>query len=87
MVGDAKLGDVKTIRAHVRNGQIVLDEPVELPDGTLVEVLVPLGEESMTPEEQAEIEREVDLSWAEYQRGEYIEARELIRQSKSRPRS
>jgi hypothetical protein len=28
---------MKAVSAHVQNGQIVLDEPVELPDGAAVE--------------------------------------------------
>ena len=27
-----------TVRGHIRNGTVVLDEPVKLPDGTSVEV-------------------------------------------------
>lgn len=29
-----------TLRAHVDNGRIVVDEPVELPDGTSLQVVV-----------------------------------------------
>ncbi len=36
-VMSAILMNVKAIRAHVQNGQIVLDEPVELPEGVAVE--------------------------------------------------
>ncbi len=41
---------VKAIKAHVRNGQIVPDEPIDLPEGAAVEVLVEV-DEAMTPEE------------------------------------
>lgn len=35
------LAVVKAVNAHVHNGQIVLDEPVDLPDGVAVKVLLP----------------------------------------------
>jgi hypothetical protein len=31
---------VVELRAHVRNGQIVMDEPVALPEGAMVKVVV-----------------------------------------------
>jgi hypothetical protein len=31
-----------TLRGHVENGRIVVDEPVDLPDGTEVEIAVPM---------------------------------------------
>ena len=69
---------VKAIKAHVRNGQIVPDEPIDLPEGAAVEALVEV-DEAMTPEELEELERELDLSKAEVARGDSIEARELSR--------
>jgi predicted DNA-binding antitoxin AbrB/MazE fold protein len=86
MIDGATLPSVKSIRAHVRNGQIVPDEPVELPEGAAVEVLVELEDDfAMTPEEIEEHERELDLSKAEIARGEFIDARELS--SRLGPRS
>jgi len=39
--GGSTLTDVKAIRAHVQDGKIVPDEPIELPEGAAVEVLIP----------------------------------------------
>ena len=62
---------MKAVRAHVRQGQIVLDEKIELPEGAAVEVLVPeMGAEI----DRAELEAEVDASAAEFERGEYEDA-------------
>ena len=39
-------------QAHVRNGQIVPDEPTELPEGASVEVFIEVANDfAMTPEE------------------------------------
>jgi predicted DNA-binding antitoxin AbrB/MazE fold protein len=64
---------VKAIRAHVQNGTIVPDEPIDLPEGAMVEILLPENEE-MTPEERAELEAEVEASAAEFERGEFEDA-------------
>jgi len=53
-----------TLRGVVRNGVVVFDRPVNLPDGTAVEVRV--GPIPFTPEEQAEFagwEKIGDEAW------------------------
>jgi hypothetical protein len=64
---------VKAIRAHVKNGQIVLDDPVDLPEGVAVEVLLPDRDE-LTDHERAELEAAVEASAAEFERGEFEDA-------------
>jgi hypothetical protein len=65
---------VKVVRAHVQNGQIVLDEAIDLVDGTDLEVLVP-DEQEMSAEDLAEFEAELAESKAQFERGEFVEAR------------
>jgi hypothetical protein len=44
-----------TLRAHVRNGRLVLDEPTDLPEGAEVE-LVPMDEiDDLDPAERARL--------------------------------
>lgn len=71
--GDAILADVKAIRAHVQDGKIVPDEPIELPEGIAVEVLVPENEE-MTAFERAALDAEIEASAAEFEAGDYEDA-------------
>ena len=66
--GGAILPDVKAIRAHVQDGTIVPDEPIDLPEGAAVEVLVPENEE-MTAQERADLEAEIEASAAEFEAG------------------
>jgi hypothetical protein len=85
MIDGATLPSVKAIKAHVRNGQIVPDEPVELPEGAAVEVLVEVDDDfAMTPEALEEHERELDLRKAEIARGEYVDGLELARKLAAR---
>ncbi len=64
---------MKAIRAHIHDGKIVPDEPIELPEGAAVEVLVPENEE-MSAEEKVELESEIAASAAEFERGECEDA-------------
>ncbi|HVK82700.1 MAG TPA: hypothetical protein VM513_01265 [Kofleriaceae bacterium] len=65
---------MKAVSAHVQNGQIVLDEPVELPEGAAVEVLVPTDNE-LTVDERAALDAALAESSEEVARGEYEDAR------------
>lgn len=69
---------VKAIKAHVHNGQIVLDEPVELPEGVAVEVLLPENDE-LTAEERVELEAALEESAAQFARGEFEDANAFAR--------
>jgi hypothetical protein len=65
---------VRARKAHIHNGQIVLDEPVELPAGVAVEVLLP-ETDAFTAEERRELEDALEQSAAEFARGEIEDAR------------
>jgi hypothetical protein len=65
---------VKAVRAHVQNGQIVLDEAIDLVDGTDLEVLIP-EEHEMSAEDLVEFEAELAESTAQFERGEFVDAR------------
>ena len=65
---------MKAVRAHVLNGQIVLDEPVELPEGMAVEVLLAEAAE-LTAEERVELEAAVDEGAEDFERGDFEDAR------------
>jgi hypothetical protein len=61
----------------VQNGQIVFDEPVELVEGVDVEVLVP-DDDEMSPEDLAELDAALDESTAQFERGEFQDARAFV---------
>lgn len=60
------------LRAHVENGQIVLDEPASLPEGATLELRV--IEAPLSAGERAAIEAEVDAGVADFERGEAEDA-------------
>lgn len=70
---------------QVRNGRLILDEPVELPDGTLLELaLVDHSRDPLDAEERPELERDLDASFAEEETGELIDDDDAIADLKTR---
>ena len=74
------------LKAHVENGRIVADEPVDLPDGTPVRV-VPVGEleESMSPEVRAALEQAIEEGYQDFERGDYEDAKEFAARLSAKP--
>lgn len=65
------------ICAIVRNGRLVLDEPTDLPEGTVLQLVVDDVME-LTTQEQKELEAAVAEGRAQLENGEYIHADELL---------
>ncbi len=63
------------LKAHVKDGRLVLNEPTDLPEGGVIE-LVPLvevlasGGDDLDDEERAALHAELEASIAEADRGE-----------------
>lgn len=70
------------IRAHVKNGQIVLDEPVEPDDGAEV-VVIPISDD-INSEERAELGTMLDESFEELQAGRTVDGPTYLRELRSR---
>jgi hypothetical protein len=70
-----------TVRAHVKNGRLLVDEPTDLPEGTEL-VLVPAEPEedwALTPEQAAELRESI----AQADRGELIPSEDVLRELRS----
>ncbi len=66
---------VTALRAHVVHGRIVVDEPVDLPDGAEVRVyLYDAAADNMSKEERAALEQALERSVAQADAGELIDA-------------
>ncbi len=67
------------LKAHVKNGRLVLDEPTDLPEGEVVE-LVPVDEvlasggDYLDDEERERLHEALDLSVKQAQEGKLIDA-------------
>ena len=70
---------MQPLKAHVKNGRLVLDEPTDLPEGKEIE-LVPLddvlaaGGDDLDDEERAALHAEIEASVAEAKTGKLVDA-------------
>lgn len=76
---------VNALKAHVRNGRIIVDEPVDLPDGAELHLyLYDAAADAMLPEERTALERALERSLAQADAGELIEADDLLAELEQR---
>jgi hypothetical protein len=74
---------MQPLRAHVHNGRLVLDEPTDLPEGEVVELL-PLGAalpdeaDDLDDNERAALHAELSASIAEAKAGHLVDADEVL---------
>ena len=61
---------MRVLKAHIRAGQVVVDEPTELPEGEEVQVV--LGADEMDDAQRAALDAALDESEAEAARGELM---------------
>ena len=79
------------LRARVQNGRIVLDEPTELPEGEVVE-LVPLddvlaaGGDYLDAEDRERLHASIDRGLADVEAGRTVDAGEVISELRARSR-
>lgn len=65
------------LHARVKDGRYVIDEPADLPEGSVVE-LVPI-DDAMDAEERAALMASIERGLAQVDRGEGIPAEEALR--------
>lgn len=66
-----------TLEARVRNGRLVLDEPVDLPEGTTVQ-LVPVDDDDLDDADRARLHAALLESAEQFERGEGIPAADVL---------
>jgi hypothetical protein len=74
---------MQSFRARVHNGRLVLDEPTDLPEGEVVE-LVPLDEvlarggDDLDDEERARLHQSIERGIDDVKAGRTVDAHEVI---------
>jgi hypothetical protein len=66
---------MRVLKAHVRSGRLVLDEPTDLPEGSEVQVVVDEG--ALDDAERAKLEEALEASEAEFEAGQGITEEEF----------
>lgn len=67
---------MQPLKAHVRNGRLVLDEPTDLPEGT--EVTLAITDDELDDEERARVIASIERSMDQVQAGKHIDADVVI---------
>jgi len=81
---------MQALKAHVKGGRLVLDEPTDLPEGEVIE-LVPLDEvlasggDYLDEEERARLHQALDDGIAAARAGDHVDADDFIRELLARP--
>ncbi len=77
--GSGILGPMEALKAVVRNGRLVLDEPTDLPEGAVVELAV------VDDGDDPELLAELDASAEDEQAGRLVDMKDVIARLGSTP--
>ncbi|MDQ2645519.1 MAG: hypothetical protein M3020_17005 [Myxococcota bacterium] len=78
---------MRALKAHVRDGHFVIDEPTDLPEGTEVELQLVAPEDlwaGMDQEERAELDEEIEAGYRDLENGDVVDAREFLAQLRAK---
>ena len=68
---------MQPLRAHVRNGRLVLDQPTDLPEGEVV-YLQPVDADELDDEERAQLHEALRESVEQMRSGQTLDAAEAL---------
>lgn len=66
------------IRARVRNGRLIVDEPTELPEGTVLDLVVDDGGDELDDVERAALDSAIANAWAQVKAGQGRAGEEVL---------
>jgi hypothetical protein len=66
------------LRARVQNGRLTLDAPTELPEGTVLDLVVDDEGDDLDEEERAELDDAISRAWASVQAGRGRSGEEVL---------
>jgi hypothetical protein len=69
---------MSTIRARVRNGRLIVDEPTSLPEGTELELVVDDAGDNLDEAERTALNAAITRAWASVQAGEGRPAADVL---------
>jgi hypothetical protein len=69
-----------TLKARVRNGRFVVDEPTELPEGTEIDLLPLDPGDWLIPADRAALHQALAASQEDLEAGRLVDAEEVLRE-------
>jgi len=82
--GTAIIRSMGTLKAQVRNGRLVLDEPTSLPEGAVVEFTIADDDDDLDDEERAALHEALGRSWRSAAAGDTKPVEEILRVLRTR---
>ena len=73
-----------TLKGHVRSGRLVVDEPIDLPEGTEVELLALDPGDWLGDEDRAALHQALCESDDDVKTGRLVDAETILRELRSR---
>jgi len=67
-----------TLRARVRGGRLVLDEPIDLPEGSEVDLVLAEEQDDLDDEDRARLHAALDLARVQVRKGETLDREALL---------
>lgn len=75
---------MNVLRAHVENGRIVVDDPTDLPDGTLLQLVAVNEGDDLDDEERAQLHAAIREGIDDMKAGRTYDAAEVIAELRTR---
>ena len=80
---------MQSLKAYVKNGRLLLDEPTDLPEGEVIELMpvdevLAAGGDELDDEERAELHAELSASIAEAEAGQTVDFAEVLAELRQR---
>ncbi len=75
---------MKPLKARVRGGHLVLDEPTDLPEGAVLELLPTTDWDDLGEAERAALDSALEDAWAVYKSGKTEPAEKILQGLRSR---
>ena len=72
------------LRGLVKNGRIIVDEPTDLPEGTVLDLVLDDEGDNLDAVERAALNDAIARAWAEVKAGDVVPADELIAELRRR---
>jgi len=75
------------IRARVKNGRLIIDEPTDLPEGTVLDLVLDDEGDSLTSEERKALHGELRRGARESKKGKTKSATKVVSELRARRRA
>ena len=73
----------QTVHGRVSGGRLQVDEPVDLPEGVQVELVIVDAEDGLDDDDRAQLHAAIDEAQAELARGEGIPVEQVVAEART----